>query len=296
MYGQALRLKQIIDEKNNKNKNAAPAKVISISSGKGGVGKTNISVNLGLALQKLGKKVLIVDADLGLANVDIITGLTAKYNISHIIDSPDNIHGIHDIILDGPLGLKILPGASGLYEIANMSNEELAQIIVAFTEISNAFDIMLIDTGAGISSQVLSFIRTSDEAILVTTPEPSAITDAYVTIKLIYQFVNKVSVIVNRVNDFREADNAFQKLSRTTQKFLNTEIDYLGYVLEDKTVIYSNIKQVPFFIYAPNSLVSKCILTISNKLLYGEQTVERQNNGNSWFRKFISFIKKGQGG
>jgi len=290
MNDQASRLREIIRQRNIQNKSFKDIKVFSIASGKGGVGKTNISVNLAIAMQKMGKKVLLVDADLGLANVNVVVGLNNKYNISHILTLGKSIN---EIIIDGPAGIKILPGASGLGEMADISYIDLKILIKAFKSIADAFDIIIIDNGAGISKSVISFIQSSDEVIIVTTPEPSALADAYVLLKMIYSYFNKIHLIINRVENFKEAQSALEKISNVSRKFLNKDIEYLGYVLEDKAVLKANMEQVPFYIRYPNSLASKCITNACQKLLFGSDTLSsKQTTMESWFKRLIHFLKE----
>lgn len=294
MYEQVSNLKKLIDEKYSSEVPTGNIKVFCVTSGKGGVGKTNLSVNISLALQKMGQKVLLVDADLGLANVDVIAGLYPKFNISHILSCDMSVN---DIMLEGPMGIKILPGASGLYEMANLSTAELNILIKAFSAVTPDFDIVIIDTGAGISKNVLSFIQSSDEIIIVTTPEPSAITDAYAVIKLIHRYSQKIHVIVNRVDNFKDGEFTVQKISNASRKFLHTEINYLGYVLEDKNVFKSNMEQIPFYTRFPDSMASKCVTNIGRNLLYGEQRPFQHNfTFDGWVKKFISFVRNQTGG
>jgi flagellar biosynthesis protein FlhG len=293
MYEQALKLRKIMAEKNAPTSLAGNVKVYCVTSGKGGVGKTNLSVNMGLILQNLGKKVLIIDADLGLANIDVVSGLYPEYNLSHILSSGKSIQ---DVILDGPLGISILPGASGLYDLANITSIELKVLIDSFSSIANAFDIIIIDTGAGISKNVISFIRSSDEIIVVTTPEPSAVTDAYAIIKIAHKYCNYIHVIVNKTDNYKEAEQTMERLSKATKKFLNIKINYLGYVLEDKAVYKSNMAQTPFYIKYPDGLASKCLINITKKLIYGEQIpLESNLTVDGWFAKLMSFIKTNVG-
>lgn len=293
MYEQALKLKKLMEQKKPPTEFDKKVKVYCVASGKGGVGKTNLSVNLSLALQNLGKNVLLIDGDLGLANIDVVTGLYPKYNLSHILTAGKSIQ---DVILDGPKGISILPGASGLYELANISSSELEILIKSFNSISSIFDIIIIDTGAGISKNVLSFIQSSHEVIVVTTPEPSAVTDAYALIKLAYKHCDTINVIINKADNYKEANFTMGKLAKAAKKFLNIDIRYLGFVLEDKTVLKANMEQTPFLIKYPNGLASKCLINITNKLLYGQ---EIHNEGTvtieGWFKKLMSFIKTNVG-
>lgn len=292
MYEQVANLQSIINERNTLPNVARNIKVYCVTSGKGGVGKTNISVNMGLILQNFGKRVLIIDADLGLANIDIVSGLYPKYNLSHILTGGKSIR---DVLLEGPLGISILPGASGLYDLANVTSAELKVLIDSFTSIANDFDVMIIDTGAGISKNVISFIRSSNEIIVVTTPEPSAITDAYATIKIAHKYCEHIHVVVNKTDNYKEAERTIEKLAKTTNKFMDFTINYLGYVLEDKTIYKSNIAQIPFYIKYPDGLASKCLMNISKKLVFGDQAPSKSTTVEGWFTKLMSFIKTNVG-
>ncbi len=233
MYEQALKLRKIMTEKNISGSLTGNVRVYCVTSGKGGVGKTNLSVNMGLILQNMGKKVLIIDADLGLANIDVVAGLYPKYNLSHILSIGKSIQ---DVILEGPMGISILPGASGICDLANITSTELEILIDSFSSIANAFDIIIIDTGAGISKNVISFIHSSDEVIVVTTPEPSAVTDAYAIIKIAHRYCDYIHLVVNKTDNYKEAEYTMEKLSNAAKKFLDIKINYLGFILEDKTI------------------------------------------------------------
>jgi len=293
MYEQALKLRKLMEQKKPPVKPNKNVKVYCVTSGKGGVGKTNLSVNIGLSLQNMGKKVLLIDGDLGLANIDVVTGLYPKYNLFHILTAGKSIQ---DIILSGPNGISILPGASGLYELANITSSELEVLINSFNSITDAFDIVIIDTGAGISKNVLSFIQSAHEVIVVTTPEPSSVTDAYAIIKLAYKHCDKINLIVNKVDNYMEAKFTMEKLAKAAKKFLNIDINYLGFVLDDKSVTKANMEQTPFIIKYPNGLASKCLINITNKLLYGQEYTEDSTvTIEGWFKKLMSFIKTNVG-
>jgi len=293
MYEQASKLRQMIAQKHHLKAPMNNIKVICVTSGKGGVGKTNISVNMAIAIQSLGKRVLLVDADLGLANVDVLAGLYPKYNISHFINFGK---AVKDILVEGPMGIMILPGASGLSNIADMSLTEINRLVESFDKLDMPFDIVIIDTGAGISRNVTSFISSSDEVIVVVTPEPSAVTDAYAIIKTIHKDPQKIHVIVNRAENYKDADYTMEKLERASRKFLDTKVNYLGYVLEDRIVYRANMSQTPFYIKYPKANASKCIDNIGKTLLYGSQvSVKNENTLETWFRKLAFFIRKDQG-
>lgn len=297
IYDQASKLKKLVKEKRQARKDTLHSrnvKVFCVTSGKGGVGKTNISVNLALVLQKLGKKVLLVDADLGLANIDIVTGICPKYDISHILTEGKSIR---EVLQVGPLGLTILPGASGLCDLADISRSDLKILINAFTGIAENFDILIIDTSAGISKNVLNFIMSSDEVIVVTTLEPSSITDAYAIIKLTYKYVDKIHIIVNRTSNSSDADFTANKIISVAQKYLGTNILYLGYMIEDESVSLANMSQTPFYLKYPDSLAAKCIKKLGHKLLDCKCSLpESETTISSWFRKIMSFIVRRPGG
>lgn len=241
-------------------------KIITIASGKGGVGKTNISTNLALAYGKIGKKVIVLDADLGLANVNVVMGMIPKYNLYHVIRKQKTMK---EVILDTDYGIQIVAGASGFSKIANLTDEERDSFISELTELSSA-DIIIIDTSAGVSSNVLAFVEAADEVLIVTTPEPTAITDAYGIIKIISTEIDDLDLdlklIVNRVASVTEAKKISQRVINIAGQFLNLKVDYLGFVYEDLSVSSSVRKQVPFLIADPNGKASGCIQHIVGRL------------------------------
>lgn len=241
-------------------------KIITIASGKGGVGKTNVSTNLALAYGKLGKKVIVLDADLGLANVNVVMGMIPKYNLYHVIRKQKTMK---EVILDTDYGIQIVAGASGFSKIANLTDEEREGFISELTELSSA-DIIIIDTSAGVSSNVLSFVEAADEVLIVTTPEPTAITDAYGIIKIISTEIDDLDLdlklIVNRVSSVTEAKKISQRVINIAGQFLNLKVDYLGFVYEDPSVPNSVRKQVPFMVADPNGKAAGCIQHIVGRL------------------------------
>lgn len=209
--------------------------IITITSGKGGVGKTNIVANLGYALGRFGKRVLIFDADLGLGNLDVLLGITPEYNLSHVIRGEKTLD---DIVVSGPGQLKILPAASGIDELTDLSKEERYLIFSQLAEFIQNYDIMLIDTAAGISSNVLYFNINADEILVVATPEPTSITDAYALMKVLsvkydsHQF----KLVVNSAANEEEADEVYRQLSLVADRFLDVEIEYYGGIVLDENL------------------------------------------------------------
>jgi flagellar biosynthesis protein FlhG len=204
-----------------------PVRVIAVSSGKGGVGKTNISVNLAMSLAASGQKVLIMDADLGLANIDVLLGLHPKLNISHVLSGD---YDLSEIIVDAPGGIQIIPAASGISNMAGLTDAENAGIINAFGELENDLDVLIIDTAAGIDKSVVSFCRASQEVIVVVCDEPSSITDAYALIKVLNkeQGINRFRILANMAHDMKEGRVLFSKILKVTDRFLDVSLDFLG--------------------------------------------------------------------
>ena len=282
MTDQAEQLREIMRSRNENSIGNSKTRVIAVSSGKGGVGKTNMSINIAIAYAQLGKKVLVMDADLGLANVNVAMGIIPKYNLYHLIRQKKKMK---DIIIDTDFGIQIVAGASGFSKIANLSDSERDHFI---EEISNmeAVDIIIIDTSAGVSSNVLDFIAAADDAVIVTTPEPTAITDAYGIIKIIATEVDNmnlgIKLIVNRVKSVTEGKKVSERVINIASQFLNLKVDYLGYVYDDPQVSQAILKQKPFMIVDPDSKASVCIKHIVSRL----EKVEYKEGGG--LKKFLS--------
>ena len=236
---------------------SAPAgkktRIIAVASGKGGVGKTNLSVNLAIAYAQIGKRVIVMDADLGLANVNVMLNMIPKFNLYHVIRKQKTMR---DIILDTDYGIRIVAGASGFSKIANLSEEERQNFINELYTLSEA-DIVIIDTSAGVSNNVLSFIAAADDAIIVTTPEPTAITDAYGIIKIIATEIENLNIglklVVNRVHSVTEGRRVAERIINISGQFLNLKVDYLGCIYDDPIVSSCVIRQKPFIVAEPKS-------------------------------------------
>ncbi|HPF59093.1 MAG TPA: MinD/ParA family protein [Candidatus Competibacteraceae bacterium] len=209
-----------------------PVRVICITSGKGGVGKTNITVNLALALSLQNQNVMLLDADLGLANVDVILGLHPLYNLSHVISQERTLE---EIIIAGPNGIRIIPASSGIKHMAELGPEENAGLVNAFSELNDSLDIMLIDSAAGISDSVVTFCRAAHEVVVVVCDEPASITDAYAMIKLLSQDydVDRFHILANRVMTAQEGRELFTKLVKVSDRFLDVTLDFFGSIPED---------------------------------------------------------------
>lgn len=266
MLDQADDLRRLMQSDNNLNQTARKTRVIAISSGKGGVGKTNIAVNLGIAFSKLGKKVIVMDADLGLANVNVCLGIIPKYNLFQLIKKQKRMK---DIIIDTQYGIQIVAGASGFSKIANLSDEERLSFIKEIDTLAYA-DIIIVDTGAGVSKNVLAFVNAADEALIVTTPEPTAITDAYGIIKIIATEINnptlELKLIVNRVHSIVEGRKVAERVINIAGQFLNIKVDNLGFIYDDHIVSHGIIKQIPFLALDENSKAAVGVKHIAARL------------------------------
>jgi flagellar biosynthesis protein FlhG len=242
-----------------------PVQVIAVASGKGGVGKTNISTNLALALVATGKHVLLMDADLGLANVDLLLGLHANYNLSHVISGERTLE---EVIIEGPDGLKIIPAASGTQMMSELSPRQHAGIIRAFSELSMPIDVLMVDTAAGISDSVISFTRASHEIIVVVCNEPTSLTDAYALIKVLSDEhgVQRFNILANMVRTPKEGLSLFAKLSRVTDHYLDVTLDYVGAVPFDEYLVKAVKKQQAVTRAYPQSPSSLAFRKIAGKL------------------------------
>ena len=281
MADQAETLREIMRTKNG-SADTSKTRVIAVASGKGGVGKTNIATNIAIAYANLGKRVVLMDADLGLANVNVVLGIIPKYNLYHVIRRQKTMR---EIIMDTNYGIRIVAGASGFAKIANLNDEERNGFVEDLSELGNA-DVVIIDTGAGVSGNVLSFIAAADEAIIVTTPEPTAITDAYGIIKIIATEIDNLSLglklIVNRVSSVTEGKRVAERVVNIAGQFLNLKVDYLGYVYDDPDVHQSVLRQRPFLVANPRSKASICVQHIVSRL---EKVEFREGGGVGQFLK-----------
>lgn len=259
MKDQAERLRELMAKEisnHKKTETKTRAKVLTITSGKGGVGKTNFAVNLAISIQRLGYDVLILDADIGLSNVEILVGMNMRYNITDFIV---NNMSIQDIIGEGPEGIKIISGGSGLYEFSTMNDENIKKILNEFKTLEQAMDFIIIDTGAGVSNTVLDFVITADEVIIVTTPDPTSIMDGYTMIKALTMkdYKGKLNIVVNVVSNRIEAERIFFNLRKVCNSFLKVDLHFLGYLENSKIINKSIISQKPFLISSPRSTISK---------------------------------------
>ena len=254
-------------------------RVISVTSGKGGVGKTNISANLAYLLSRRNKKALVLDADAGLANIDVILGINSQYNLYHVLKGEKSLS---EAVIEGPGGIMILPSASGIPEMTDLSRGQKLTLIDELNALNEALDFMIIDTGAGISSNVMYFNMVAKEIIVVTSPEPTALTDAYALIKVLYQrhAKKRFRLLVNMVRNPSEAKEIYERLSQATDHFLNLTIEYLGYVLLDEKVRDAIRQQKAFAEVYPNTPATKCLAKIADKLCSEAQDADANGSIN----------------
>jgi flagellar biosynthesis protein FlhG len=259
---ETLKMNPVNVSQNRKKK----TRIITVTSGKGGVGKTNAAVNMALAYARLGKKVIVMDADLGLANVNVILNIIPRWNLYHVIRKQKTMR---DILLETEYGISIVAGASGFSKIANLSDEDRINFIKELATLSNA-DIIIIDTSAGVSVNVVDFIAAADDVVLVTTPELTAITDAYSIIKIISADINNLNIgvklVINRVHSVAEGKKVADRLIGIVAQFLNIKVDYLGFIYEDPIVSQAVLKQTPFMVLDPRAKASQCVSHIVSRL------------------------------
>jgi flagellar biosynthesis protein FlhG len=241
-------------------------KTIAVASGKGGVGKTNIASSLAIAMRRLGKNVVIVDADLGLSNITILLNKQAKYTIKHLLEGTV---ALKDILIDGQEGIKILPAGDGMQDLTHLDEFQRLRLLEAFDSYTDTIDVLLIDISAGISENVTFFCSAAQELIIVTTPEPTAWVDAYHLIKVLYTEYqeNKFHVLVNAVKSEAEAREVFATLTNATDRFLSIGLNYLGYLPYDEDVKQAVRAQRAFIDLFPRKFISKCVAEIAVRLL-----------------------------
>jgi flagellar biosynthesis protein FlhG len=283
MLDQAQRLRQLAASSEKQ----AKARIITVTSGKGGVGKSNFVVNLGIALQQMGKQVLIFDADVGMGNDDVLMGFLPKYNVFDVIF---NGKEIDEVIITGPSGVKLLPGGSGITKIDELTNKQREGFIKKLGSLSG-LDYILMDTGAGINRSVLGFVACCEELVVLTTPEPTSLTDAYSLLKAINHFKIKdgAKVVINRAMDEKEAVLTYNKFNNAVSSFLKMKLEYLGSIAEDKKLIQAVRSQQPFIISYPNCDAAQDVNKIARKLI-GSESSEQRAGVQGLFKKIFSIF------
>lgn len=288
---QAERLRNIIKKQEFPPVQKPVAKVITVTSGKGGVGKSSLSVNLAIQLSRMGKRVVIFDADFGLANIEIMLGLHPRYNLADMMYRGKTLN---DIITYGPENVGFISGGSGIQELANLSREQVVTLIQKLNELDEFADVVIVDTGAGISDTVLEFVAASEEVLLVATPEPTSITDAYALLKTLNKKATYrkektvVKMIANQVHGNRDAKELFEKLGMVVAKFLDIEVEYLGSVPYDHNMQKAIMKQTPISILDSSCNTARAVNQIANTL---EHNMEKESEHVGIVKLFSSVIR-----
>lgn len=285
---QAEQLRKMMQQSESKLK----ARVITVTSGKGGVGKTSISINLAIQLTRMGKRVVVFDADFGLANIEVMLGVRPQYNLADMMFRGKDLA---DIITQGEEGISFISGGSGIQELASMNREQVMFLTSRLIALDKYADVIIVDTGAGISDSVLEFVLASTEVLLVATPEPTSITDAYALLKALNrktEFVKEhtsIKMISNRVKNDAEGQNVYEKMSVVSEKFLNIPITYLGPVPMDEQISKAVMRQKPVSVINPDAPSARAIKQIAEKLL--ELETEEISDKRGMFQLFSNLIR-----
>ncbi|HEX4055433.1 MAG TPA: MinD/ParA family protein [Tepidisphaeraceae bacterium] len=282
MIDQATQLRRIARQ-------TSRATVIAVTSGKGGVGKSNIAVNLAIKFASAGKRVVLMDADLGLANADVLCNVDLPSNLSHVISRKRELS---DVMVDGPGGFRLIGGASGLARMADLSDYDRQRLVSALAELEARTDVILIDTGAGISPNVLSFTRCADQVLVVTTPEPTAITDAYAVIKVISRDApdRPLSLLVNQVRRQGEGRLVFERIAKVARQFLSVHVMDAGFVPSDPEVLNAVRRRMPFLLASPRCPASLCISQLAMRLERG--VAPSLDGGGGFFNRMSRWFRK----
>ena len=285
---QAENLRAIIKKQNQKQ--IDNTRIIAVTSGKGGVGKSSVSINLALQFQKMGKRVIILDADFGLANIEVMFGIIPKSNMSDLIFKGKELS---EIITEGPEGVGFISGGSGIAKLNNLDREQIRRLVNKLSELEKLADIVIIDTGAGISSSVMEFLMACPETIIITTPEPTSITDSYALLKALTMYDGfdrkntKVRVIANKVSTAEEGRDLYEKLSSVVEKFLDIDVEFLGEIPQDTIISKAVMKQKPVSMLYPNSESALCFQKIAEALENNADPVMLQRKGIRHFLKTV---------
>ena len=274
------------------------ATVFAITSGKGGVGKSNVAVNLAIALSQAGKRVVLLDADLGLANADVLAGVEVRTNLAHVIARQRELK---EVMIDAPGGFKLIGGASGIAKMADLSDGDRQRLIRALAELETLADVILVDTGAGISPSVLSFTRAADHVLVVTTPEPTAITDAYAAIKVLVRspgeesspaIDRRISLLVNQALSPQEASQVYDRVSKVARQFLGLTVFDAGYVPRDDAVLAAVRSRSPFVLSAPRSPAAQSLRQLVIRLGLGSTAVAAKHDNSGFFDRMGRWLFK----
>ncbi len=252
-----------------------PARVLAVTSGKGGVGKTNISANIGVCLAASGRRVLLLDADMSLANLDVVLNVGSRYNISHVLSGHKSIS---EVVHPGPAGLGVVCGASGLEELADLSEFQRRRILDELSQLSDDHDLMVIDTAAGISRAVVGFCLAADDVLVVTTPEATAVMDAYAMIKVLsrHEYKGRINLVVNMADSPAEGKKTYQQISNVAARFLGVHVYDAGTLLRDDRVLAAVKQREPVVLAYPKAPITLSLGALAAKLDSGANVGKRQ--------------------
>jgi flagellar biosynthesis protein FlhG len=255
-------------------------KIVAVTSGKGGVGKTNVVANLSVCLSELGKKVVVLDADFGLANLDVLLGLTPRYHLGHVLFGNKSLT---EIMVQGPQGIRIIPASSGLQRMSELTLAQRNHLIESFTSLDLDTDYFIIDTAAGISRNVIHFLLSAQEVIVVSAPEPTAIVDAYAVIKIILaeDHSKNIQVLINSVDRAEDAQEVFCQINSVVRRFLNREVDYLGHIERDSHVPQAVRSQTLVTHRFPNATASRSFRNLARRIVQ-QENAEQPVDGLVW--------------
>lgn len=289
MHDQAERLRRLVQRQQNRS--PRETRIVTITSGKGGVGKSNFTLNFALGLQSRGYESIIFDADIGLANIDVLMGVTPQYSLYNLMKKERNIW---EIIQSGHNNLRYVAGGSGFRDLMSLSEDDLNAFADQIEQLDGHVDYILFDTGAGLSKETVKFIQAADETIVVTTPEPTSITDAYAIIKMLHGMEEpvKFKLVINRVTDDREGKQTADKLALVAKRFLGADLPVLGYVPDDANVSKAVKRQIPFSVAYPHTAASRSVEEIVSRYLSGSEGVLPERVGmKSFVRKIWRMIR-----
>lgn len=288
---QAEQLRNIVKQQNKKQRSA---RVITVTSGKGGVGKSNVSVNLAIQMGRLGKRAVILDADFGLANIEVMLGMRPQYNLADMMFRGKDVK---DIICIGPEDIGFISGGSGLREMTNLNKDQILSLVRTMYELDHYADVVIIDTGAGISDTVIELVASSSEVLLVATPEPTSITDAYALLKTLHRHdgfeagSTSIKMIGNRIQSYEEGKELYLKLNTVVNKFLGMEMEYLGAIPYDEYLPRAVMQQQPVSLAYPDAPSARAMLELAMVLEDEKKEIEPMDTAHGLAGLFTKIFK-----
>lgn len=288
---QAEQLRNIVKQQNKKQRSA---RVITVTSGKGGVGKSNVSVNLAIQMSRLGKRAVILDADFGLANIEVMLGMRPQYNLADMMFRGKDVK---DIICTGPEDIGFISGGSGLREMTNLNKDQILSLVRTMYELDHYADVVIIDTGAGISDTVIELVASSSEVLLVATPEPTSITDAYALLKTLHRHdgfeagSTSIKMIGNRIQSYEEGKELYLKLNTVVNKFLGMEMEYLGAIPYDECLLRAVMQQQPVSLAYPDAPSARAMLELAMVLEDEKKEIEPMDTAHGLAGLFTKIFK-----